>query len=93
MTALHPDPAKKGARVRRAHYEAYREGLLKIIPATSEGILFNDLPREIGPFVPFEVLRVTKCGWWVTCVKLDLEARGLIERVPGARPQRVRRKN
>ncbi|MCZ7544494.1 MAG: hypothetical protein M5R40_13685 [Anaerolineae bacterium] len=30
-------------------------------------------------------------GWHVTTVKLDLEARGLIERVPQSRPQRLRR--
>jgi Family of unknown function (DUF6958) len=30
-------------------------------------------------------------GWYTTSVNLDLEARGLIERVPGAQPQRLRR--
>ena len=29
-------------------------------------------------------------GWYATAVKLDLEARGELERVPGAKPQRVR---
>jgi hypothetical protein len=28
--------------------------------------------------------------WYVTTVKLDLEARDLIERVPGSKPQRLR---
>ena len=37
--------------------------------------------------------RITTEGsisWYVTTVKLDLEARGLIERVPRSRPQRLR---
>ncbi len=29
-------------------------------------------------------------SWYVTTVKLDLEARKVIERVPGSRPQRLR---
>jgi hypothetical protein len=29
-------------------------------------------------------------SWYVTTVKLDLEARGLIARVPGSHPQRLR---
>ena len=28
--------------------------------------------------------------WYVTCVKLDLEARGVIKRVPHSRPQLLR---
>ena len=27
--------------------------------------------------------------WYVTTVKLDLEARGVIERIPKSRPQRI----
>lgn len=30
-------------------------------------------------------------GWYTTTVKLDLEAKGEIERVPGSTPQRLRR--
>ena len=29
-------------------------------------------------------------GWYVTTVKLDLEARGVIERVPNVTPQQLR---
>jgi len=31
-------------------------------------------------------------SWYFTTVKLDLEARGILERVPGERPQRIRLK-
>jgi hypothetical protein len=29
-------------------------------------------------------------SWYATMVKLDLEARGEIERIPGSSPQRIR---
>jgi hypothetical protein len=89
--ALHPDPAKNSTRVTKSTYEAYRVVLLKVIPTTAEGIAFADLSQAVTPHLSPEVLSSTSAGWWVTTVKLDLEARGLIERVPGAGKQRLRR--
>jgi len=31
-----------------------------------------------------------KVGWYVVTVKLDMEARGVIERIPGSKPHKVR---
>jgi len=48
--------------------------------------------KELSPAVE-EVLGQAFEGsipWYVTTVKLDLEARGLIERIPNARSQRLR---
>jgi hypothetical protein len=89
--ALHPDPAKNGTRVTKSTYEAYRTALLATIPTAAEGIAFADLSQAVTPHLSPEVLSSTSAGWWVTTVKLDLEARGLIERVPGAGKQRLRR--
>ena len=52
---------------------------------------FKGLAERVAEHVPQDVLASTSCGWWTTSVKLDLEARGLIQRIgrPGA--QRVRR--
>jgi hypothetical protein len=36
--------------------------------------------------------RIRSVMWYVTTVALDLEARGEIERVPGSKPQRPRRR-
>ena len=44
-----------------------------------------------GTGKPETMLTLSSVGWYATTVKLDLEARGLIERVPDARPQRLRR--
>ncbi len=92
VEALHPDPAKAGTRVNRAQYEAYRDALERVIPCDEEGVAYGELSGLVGTIIG-EGHRSASggCGWWVTTVKLDLEARGVIERVPGVRPQRVRR--
>jgi hypothetical protein len=91
MEALHPDPSKKGTRVTKATYLIYKTALLTVIPDTEEGIYFSDLPKAIEPYLPADIIRDTSPGWWTTTVKLDLEARGLIERVPGKGKQRLRK--
>ena len=90
MEALHPDPEKQGTRVTKTTYEQYRKALLKVIPPTETGILFSELSQAVEPHLSAELLAQTSPGWWVTTVKLDLEARGLIERVPGKGKQRLR---
>ncbi len=89
--ALHPDPTKQGTRVTKATYEAYRDALLEVIPFTAEGIEYGALSTAVQPYLSAELLANTSPGWWVTSVKLDLEARGLIERVNTKGRQRVRR--
>lgn len=92
VEALHPDPAKAGTRVNRAQYEAYRAALERVIPSDDEGVAYAELATLVDPMIADEHRSASGgCGWWVTTVKLDLEARGVIERVPGVRPQRVRR--
>jgi hypothetical protein len=91
ILALHPDPEKQPTRCNRRSYEAYRAALLAVIPRDARGIAFRELAGAVKPHLDPEILADTSPGWWTTTVKLDLEARGLVERVPGARPQRLRR--
>lgn len=91
IVAKHPDPTKNGAHVTKAHYDAYREALLQVIPATEEGVQFMGLSKLVEAVVSAETLAQTSPGWWTTTVKLDLEARGLIERIPAKGRQRIRR--
>jgi hypothetical protein len=57
------------------------------------GVAFRDLPRLVEGQLPAGILeRIGSVTWYVTTVKLDLEARGEIERVSGSRPQRLRRR-
>ena len=89
--ALHPDPTKQGTRVTKQYYDAYKAALLEAIPADEDGIFYGELPDVVEPLLDADTAANTKTMWWVTCVKLDLEARGLIERVPGKGKQRVKR--
>ncbi|HSH03152.1 MAG TPA: hypothetical protein VLL52_11585 [Anaerolineae bacterium] len=89
--ALHPDPNKNGTRVTKVMYDAYRAALLAVIPKDEDGVLFGELVERVVPELAPEIAANTSPGWWVTTVKLDLEARRLIERVPGKGKQRLRR--
>jgi len=88
--ALHPDPTKQGARVTKATYEAYKQALLKAMPQTEDGLELALLYEAARPYVSEDILENTSLGWWIMTVKLDLEARGVIERIPGKGRQRVR---
>lgn len=80
-----------GVRIDRDKYDAMKKALLAVIPRRADGVAFKDLVGLVKPLLPDDVFAGASPSWYATTVKLDLEARGLIERVPGARPQRVRR--
>ena len=83
----HPDPGKSGVNISRQKYDAIRAAILDAIRARGE-ITFKDLAQDVrtGLAGRFD----GSISWYVTTVKLDLEARGLIERVPKNRPQCLR---
>jgi hypothetical protein len=91
VEALNPSPGKAPTRVRKRFYDAYRTAILKAVPRSDRGVEFRALMDLVCARLPDEIRAETRAMWWVTTVKLDLEARGLIERVPGASPQRLRR--
>jgi hypothetical protein len=52
-----------------------------------QALIFTDLTRKINE-------RLTgnfdgNVDWYVVTVKLDLEARAILERIPGTRPQKI----
>ncbi|MAP94872.1 MAG: hypothetical protein CMK07_07975 [Ponticaulis sp.] len=70
-------------RVDRVKYEAMRECFLAVLPSEPPGLTPKDakqammdqgiLPQDIWP-------GGDKAGWWIKCVQLDLEAKGVIKR-------------
>ena len=81
-----------GTRLSQRKYDAVKKALLACIPRSTEGIEFRSLPKLIAQRVPADILpKKGSASWLTTTVKLDLEARGLIERIPDSRPQRLRR--
>ena len=90
ILTLHP-AGKQGVRIARPLYDTMRAALLAVIPDDPSGVAFRELPERVEPHLDAEVFGSASRMWYVTAVKQDLEARGLIEQVPGARPQRLRR--
>ena len=89
IQTLHPDPNKKGVNISRAKYEQMRSAVLAALeqqePQTFYGLLGSVEELLGGSFEG-------STGWYYTSVKLDLEARGEIERIPGTSPQQIRRR-
>ncbi len=88
----HPD-GKAAPRIDKSKYTLIRAILLDIIPRNAAGIPFIGLADQVSKSLTREQLAdLGSVGWLTTNIKLDLEARGEIERVPGSSPQRLRRK-
>lgn len=80
----HPE-GKGGKRISRAKYEAVRQAILDSLSPGAE-LTHTALTEAV-------VVRLTgkfegSIPWYMETVKLDLEARRVIERVSGTRPER-----
>ena len=86
IRTLHPEK-KQGVKISKEKYEIIRKAILCVLEAQKE-ITFMNLSRAVEKEVNgnFE----GSVTWYVTTVKLDLEARGQIKRVPKSRPQLVK---
>ena len=84
----------RGVNIERDKYEAMKKALLEVITSEREGTPFKGLSKLVKPLLPkLGFPPEASVSWYTTVVKLDLEARGLIERVSGSKPQRVRRRS
>ena len=86
IMTLHPQ-GKQGVRIDRAKYDVIRDAILAVLREGGDvrfGGLADTVRDRLASAFDGSV------SWYVTTVKLDLEARGEIERVPGSRPQRLR---
>lgn len=84
-----PTPGKKPTAIDAAKFEAFRKAILKVVPKREPGVAFSDLPELVAPHVPEGI---GSLPWYTTTVKLELEVRGEIVRVPKSSPQRLIRK-
>jgi hypothetical protein len=86
IRTLHPEK-KQGVNISKEKYEIIRKAILSILRANKE-MTFMKLSRAVEKEVNgnFE----GSVTWYVTTVKLDLEARGEVKRVPNSRPQLVK---
>ena len=82
----HPEKGKQGGRISKAKYSTVRDAILESVSSYGE-ITFDDLIDEVNRKLQghFD----GSISWYVTTVKLDLEARRVIRRVPQSSPQRL----
>ncbi|HSG45126.1 MAG TPA: hypothetical protein VLA72_18410 [Anaerolineales bacterium] len=86
IRTLHPEN-KQGVNISKDKYEIVRKSILSTLRQHKE-MPFMKLSRAVEKDVrgKFE----GSVTWYVTTVKLDLEARGDVKRVPNSRPQIVK---
>ena len=85
IMTLHP-AGKTGVNIDRQKYDVVREAILEAV-RTNGTITFGDLTAEVRSRL--EATFAGSISWYVTTVKLDLEARGEIVRVPKSKPQQL----
>lgn len=67
--------------VDRAKYEAMRKALLAVLPSHSPGLTAAEAKENLRPLLPQDLFpNGEKSGWWLKCVQLDLEAKGMVQR-------------
>ncbi len=85
ITTQHP-AGQQGVNIDCDKYEQVREAIIDTLEHV-EDIALHKLPPAVAKKLPdFD----GSISWYTTTIKLDLEARGLIERVPDSSPQRLR---
>ncbi len=83
----HPEEGKQGVNIDRNKYELLRDEILTVIGTFGE-ISFSELVEVVNEKLTGKF--DGSISWYLVTVKLDLEARGLIERIPGQKPQKLR---
>ncbi|HHB80395.1 MAG TPA: hypothetical protein ENK83_01415 [Aliiroseovarius sp.] len=87
-----PTPGRDGAtRIPTWKFDALRAAILDAVGAAGgTGLPFADLPAEVATRLD-DTLRAKlgSVSWHTTTVKLELEVRGELARLPGSGPQRL----
>ena len=70
-------------RVDRAKYDAMRAALLRVLPDGEPGLTAAAATVAATEHLPDDLFPGGKAaGWWQKTVQLDLEAKGLVVRLP-----------
>jgi hypothetical protein len=86
-----PTPGKQPTRIDKLKYDLVRAAILAVVPADEHGVEFNALPQLVEEYLsPDELKNLGSVSWYTTTVKLDMEVKGEIERIPDSKPQRLK---
>ncbi len=93
MKTKNVNAGSAGFSVTSEKYLPVRNAILSAVPRGAAGLTFHELVALVGRKVPKELFpKPGSVSWYTKVVQLDLEAKGLIERIPGEKPQRIRRR-
>lgn len=82
-----PNTGRDDARIRRRYYDPVREAILAALGDAGE-LRLSDLYGEVEQRTSADLWEDGSVGWYTMSVKLDLEAKGLIEKF--GKPQKLR---
>lgn len=85
VLTLHPE-GKQGVNILKRRYEQVKEAITDVLLDNNE-VTFSELTEQVNNRIARSFDGAVP--WYVTTVKLDLEARGIIRRVPESTPQRL----
>ena len=65
----------------KAPYEAMKKAMVRVLPKRPPGLTPDEVYKAVLPLLPESLFPGgARAGWWVKCVQLDLEAKGMIIR-------------
>lgn len=71
----------KTFRVDAAKYTAMRDAIMKVTPNAAPGCTNAEMKQGVLPHLPDALFPAgATAGWWIKCVQLDLEAKGIMSR-------------
>ncbi len=86
-----PTPGKQPTWIAKWKYDLIRTAILAVVPSADQGVEFSKLPKLVEDQISADDLkRLGSVSWYTTTIKLDMEVKGVIERVPASKPQRLR---
>ena len=94
MKTSNVNKGSEGFFVTSEKYLPVRNAILASLPRSKAGMTLKELVSSVAQKVPKKLFpKPGSVSWYTKVVQLDLEANGLIERIPGEKPQRIRRRS
>ena len=91
MKTKNINKGKAGFVVTAEKYEPIKTAILKSLPGNSDGMTFSDLVANVKRKVdPSLFPKKGSVSWYTKVVQLDLESKGLVQRLGGDTPLRFR---
>ncbi len=89
MRLEHRNPQAGRPYVRSDKYHLVSQAVLHLLPESGAGLTAEQLVAGLGGLLPLELFpNDASIRWFMTAVRIDLEARGQIQRVGPRKPAR-----